>query len=87
MHRRPLRIPCAAAALSAGALSLPSPEQSFAEEGKEMIRIGASGPTRTDTACALNAFPLPIGVQTRGKQLQNLGCKLEDQVGFKPTRG
>src|SRR5262245_44826029 len=26
---------------------------------------GASGPTRTATECALNAFPLPIGVQTR----------------------
>ncbi len=25
---------------------------------------GASGPGRTDTACALNAFPLPVGVQT-----------------------
>ena len=28
-------------------------------------RIGASGPTRTATECALNALPLPIGVQTR----------------------
>ena len=26
---------------------------------------GASGPTRTATECALNALPLPIGVQTR----------------------
>ena len=27
-------------------------------------KIGASGPTRTATECALNALPLPIGVQT-----------------------
>ncbi len=30
----------------------------------EPRRIGASGPTRTATECALNALPLPIGVQT-----------------------
>src|SRR5215813_7303741 len=28
-------------------------------------RIGASGPSRTATECALNALPLPVGVQTR----------------------
>ena len=37
---------------------------------------GASGPTRTATECALNALPLPIGVQTRA---------MEDQAGFEPA--
>ncbi len=44
--------------------------------GGGVIRIGAPGPARTGTACALNAFPLPIGVQTHGKQLQNPGCNI-----------
>lgn len=39
---------------------------------------GASGPTRTATECALNALPLPIGVQTRS-------CEMEDQAGFEPA--
>jgi hypothetical protein len=42
-------------------------------------RIGASGPTRTATECALNALPLPIGVQTHAI------AKLEDQAGFEPA--
>src|SRR5262245_6809035 len=41
-------------------------------------RDGASGPTRTATECALNALPLPIGLQTRF-------AKLEDQAGFEPA--
>jgi hypothetical protein len=45
---------------------------------------GASGPTRTATECALNALPLPIGVQTRDSlQLEEL--QLEDQAGFEPA--
>src|SRR5262249_38108189 len=40
---------------------------------------GASGPTRTATECALNALPLPIGVQTRDLR------SLEDQAGFEPA--
>ena len=40
---------------------------------------GASGPTRTATECALNALPLPIGVQTRDT------LQLEDQAGFEPA--
>jgi hypothetical protein len=42
---------------------------------------GASGPTRTATECALNALPLPIGVQTRD------AVKMEDQAGFEPASG
>jgi hypothetical protein len=36
--------------------------------------IGASGPTRTATECALNALPLPIGVQTRIGRLVRALC-------------
>ena len=40
-----------------------------AGEARRQKRIGASGPTRTATECALNALPLPIGVQTRRPHL------------------
>jgi hypothetical protein len=40
---------------------------------------GASGPTRTATECALNALPLPIGVQTHD------AMQLGDQAGFEPA--
>jgi hypothetical protein len=55
------------------------PRRRDAAAPRDVIRIGASGPTRTDTVCALDALPLPIGVQTHRRS----GCKirLEDQVG------
>src|SRR6266511_2014058 len=59
----------------------------------EPRRIGASGPTRTATECALNALPLPIGVQThdhsswpdlfRPSTPRREG--LEEQAGFEPA--
>ena len=50
-------------------------------------KTGASGPTRTATECALNALPLPIGVQTRAPFFAKAskGIRLRAQAGRSPA--
>jgi hypothetical protein len=44
----------------------------------------ASGPGRTDTGCALSAFPLPVGVQTRKDETRGPGW-IQTNAGLRPA--